>query len=117
MTLFTDNNDFFGGKVREQDPLFSIQGHVIYHTPRGLWVALDGTYYTGGRTTVNRVRQNDRLESVRLGLTVAIPVDRHFSIKLYANTGVYSGQGAPARVGTDFDVLGVAWQYRWGGGL
>jgi len=32
-------------------------------------------------------------------------------VKAYANTGVR------ARTGTDFDTVGVAWQYLWGAGL
>jgi len=43
--------------------------------------------------------------------TLALPVDRHNSIKLYASSGV------TMRTGTDFDIYGVAWQHRWGGGL
>jgi hypothetical protein len=38
-------------------------------------------------------------------------VNRYHSIKLYASTGVV------ARTGADFDLVGIAWQYRWGGGL
>jgi hypothetical protein len=46
-----------------------------------------------------------------VGLTVAIPINRHNSLKLYGSTG------AMARVGGEFDTVGIAWQYRWGGGL
>ena len=49
-TLYTDNNDFFGGTKREQDPIYSFQGHAIYAFPRGAWGSLDATYFTGGRT-------------------------------------------------------------------
>jgi hypothetical protein len=38
-------------------------------------------------------------------------VDRHNSVKLYASSGVSD------RTGNDFDLVGVAWQHRWGGGL
>ena len=30
VTIFTDNDDFYGGNTRSQDPLYSLQGHVIY---------------------------------------------------------------------------------------
>ena len=110
VTFYTDNTDFFGGRTQEQDPLYSLQGHVIYQFPRGFWGSLDATYYAGGRTTVNGVENDDRQENVRLGLTLAIPLDRHFSIKFYASTGVYS------RTSNDFTAVGTALQYRWGGG-
>jgi hypothetical protein len=46
-----------------------------------------------------------------LGATLALPLNRHNSIKLYASTGIST------RTGSDFDLIGIAWQYRWGGGL
>jgi hypothetical protein len=111
VTFYTDNDDFLGGSTREQDPLYSVQGHVLYGFQSGIWVALDGTYYTGGRTTVDGVRGNDLQENSRVGATVALPVNRHNSVKLYASTGV------SARTGSNFDIVGIAWQFRWGGGL
>ena len=29
-TVFTDNNDFYGGNTRSQDPIYSLQAHAIY---------------------------------------------------------------------------------------
>ena len=56
--------------------------------------------------------QDDNLQqNWRLGGTLALPVDVRNSVKLYASSGV------SARTGNNFDLLGIAWQYRWGGGL
>jgi Putative MetA-pathway of phenol degradation len=110
-SLFTINHNFFGGKTREQAPIYSAQLHLIYEFPGGVWGALNTTYYTGGRTTVNGVENNDELGNSRAGLTLALPVNRYNSIKLYASRGV------AVRTGTNFEILGVAWQYRWGAGL
>jgi hypothetical protein len=111
VTFFADNDDFLGGKRREQDPIYSVQGGLIYGFRSGIWVALNGTYFTGGRTTVDGVVGNDLQKNSRAGITVALPVNRYNSVKLYASTGVST------RTGSDFDTLGIAWQYRWGGGL
>jgi hypothetical protein len=111
VTLYTDNRDFLDGKTRAQAPLYSMQGHVIYNLPYGIWVGLDGTYYTGGRTTIDGVENDDVQKNSRLGVTIALPVDRHQSVKLYASTGTST------RTGSDFDTVGIVWQYRWGGGL
>ena len=89
---------------------FAVQAHVIYHTRVGLWMAVDTTYYAGGKTTVDG-EEGERNENVRVGLTIAVPIDRHNSVKLYGSTG------AVARVGGSFNAAGIAWQYRWGGGL
>jgi hypothetical protein len=110
VTFYTDNDDFLGGKKLERDPLYAVQGHVIYHTRHGLWAAVDATYYAGGRTTINGVR-GESLEDVRVGGTLAIPIDRYNSIKLTASTGAY------ARIGGNFTTAGIVWQFRWGGGL
>jgi hypothetical protein len=109
--FFTDNDDFYGGNTRSQDPLYSLQGHVIYGFRSGVWMSLDGTYFAGGRSDINDVLRNDLQQNWRAGLTLAIPVDRLNSIKLSASSGV------SARTGNNYDAFGVAWQYRWGGGL
>ena len=111
VTLYTTNDDFFGGKRREQAPIYSVQGHLIYNFGAGVWAGVNGTYYTGGRTTIDGVQGNDLQRNTRLGLTLALPVNRHNSVKLYASTGVST------RTGSNFDAVGIAWQYRWGGGL
>jgi hypothetical protein len=111
VTMYTDNTDFLNGGTLEQEPLYTLQGHLVHSFRTGIWAALDAIYYTGGRTTANGVAGDTRQENTRLGATVALPIDRHNSIKLYGSTGTYS------RTGSDFDAIGVAWQYRWGGGF
>ncbi len=110
ITFFTKNGDFFDGKTLEQDPIYSVQGHLISEVSPPLWVALDATYYAGGRTTIDG-EKGPQPENVRLGLTAALSMSRHQSIKLYGSTGVYH------RTDNDFWAVGIAWQYRWGGGL
>ena len=111
VTFFTDNDDFYGGTTRSQDPLYSLQGHAIHGFASGTWLSIDATYFTGGRTEVDGVLNNDLQQNWRLGVTLALPVDRLNSIKFFASSGV------SARTGNNFDALGVAWQHRWGGGL
>lgn len=111
VTFFGANDDFFGGKHREQAQIYTFQGHLVYGFPSGIWGALTAAYLSGGRTTLDGVRGNDLQQNSRIGATLAFPVDRNNSIKVYASSGVFT------RTGTDFDVIGLAWQYRWGGGL
>ena len=111
VTFFTTNHDFFGEQTVEKDPLYSIQANVSYNFPGGVWASFGSTFYSGGRTTANGVRKDDALGNSRVGLTVAVPIDRYFSIKFNASSGV------SARTGSDFDTVGVVGQYRWGAGL
>jgi len=110
-TFFTVNDDFFGGNRREQDPLYSTQAHAIYGFSGGSWLSIDATYFAGGRTTFNGILKADLQQNWRAGATLAVPVDRHNSVKFYASTGLSD------RTGNSFDLVGIAWQHRWGGGL
>jgi hypothetical protein len=84
---------------------------VTYNFPYHIWAAVSATYYTGGRTTIEGVSNDDLQQNWRTGFTLALPVNRYHSIKLYGSSGVST------RTGTNYDVLGIAWQYRWGGGF
>lgn len=106
-----DNGDFFGGKLREQDPVYSMQLHVVRSFASGLWFAIDSTHYRGGRTTVDGTINADFQSNSRGGITVSLPVNRRQSVKLNASRGVST------RTGTEFDTLTAVWQYRWGAGL
>jgi hypothetical protein len=110
-TIYTDNNDFFNGNRRSQAPIYSAQANAIYSFDNGVWASLDATYLTGGRTTLDGVEGNDLQKNWRVGATLALPVDTRNSIKLHASSGV------SARTGNNYDLIGFAWQYRWGGGL
>lgn len=110
ITFFTNNNDFFGGKTLKQDPVYSFQGHLIYEFSHAFWAAFDSTYYAGGRTTIDG-EQGQEPENVRLGMTAALSLSRHQSIKLFGSTGVYN------RTDNNFWAIGFACQFRWGGGL
>jgi hypothetical protein len=110
-TFYTVNNNFYNGKTRSQDYIGSLQGHVEYNFNRGIWAAIDGTYYWGGSATLDGVKGNDLQKNTRIGCTLALPLSLHHSLKLYCSTGVST------RTGSDFDLIGVLWQYRWGGGI
>jgi hypothetical protein len=108
--VYTKNDDFLG-RTREQEPLYSLQANVVYEIGWGIWGAVTTTYVTGGRTTVDGRKNDDRQDNTRIGVTLALPVNRYNSVKLYGATG------ASTRVGGDYDVVGIAWQYRWGKGF
>ena len=109
--LFTDNEDFYGGRTREQEPIGSVQAHILYTFRPRLWVAFDANYYHGGRTTVDSRENLDLQKNSRLGVTSSLPLSPRQSLKL-----AYSC-GARTSIGADFQALVVAYQYLWGGGL
>jgi hypothetical protein len=108
-TIYEDNGDFFGGRVREQEPIASLQGHAVYRFSRGAWLAVDATRYHGGQSSVDGALNQDLQSNVRLGVTASVPINGRQSVKINASTGVST------RTGTDFDSIGAVWQYAWGG--
>nr|QIO37151.1 transporter [Bradyrhizobium sp. 1(2017)] len=110
VTFFTDNRDFFIGNRLAQAPLYLVRGAVIRNLDSGAWFSLDGLYLKGARTTLNGLPGDNEQENLRAGFTVAVPINRQNSVKFNASTGIYS------RTGSGFNLVGLAWQYRWGDG-
>lgn len=108
-TLYEDNTNFYVGRVREQDPIASLQGHAVYRFSTGIWLAIDATRYHGGQTTTSGVTSNDVQSNDRIGITASLPINARQSVKLAASTGVST------RTGTDFDTVAAVWQFAWGG--
>jgi hypothetical protein len=109
--FFTKNDDYFGGKTLKQDPILTTQAHATYNIFRGMWAALSWTYDYGGRTAIDGVGTDTSYSNSRIGATLALPVNRNNSIKLFGSTSVHTSAG------TGFDLVGILWQFRWGGGL
>jgi hypothetical protein len=108
-TFYEDNTNFFGGRIRGQESIASLQGHAVYRFASGVWFAADATQYHGGRTSSGGVLNQDLQSNTRLGVTASLPINAKQSVKLAASTGVST------RTGTDFDTLVAVWQYAWGG--
>jgi hypothetical protein len=108
VTFFSNNTDFVGGNTFAQAPIYAVQGHILYTFQSGIWMALDGVYFAGGRTALNGVKSNNEQANTRAGFTLALPIDTHNSLKLSASTGITT------RTGSEFSAVGLAWQYRWG---
>jgi hypothetical protein len=102
--FFTENDTFYPGtSVRTQDPLGSFQGHISYNIQPLMWVALDMTFYTGGRSSVDGIEMDDRQSNSRIGATMVLPVGKRNSVKLAYSTG------AIIRSGADFTSFSAGW--------
>jgi hypothetical protein len=103
--LYTANKNFYDGLMRTQRPLGSIQVHFLRILPHRTWVAFDGTFFWGGRSTVNRAERSDYIGNSRLGATFGVVITRRQSLKVsYFN-------GVTARIGTDISSLGIAYNF------
>jgi hypothetical protein len=110
VVLFGANDDYFGGHTLEQNPIYTTRANLIYRLSTAS-VALNALYFTGGRTSVDGVPRDDRIETWRFGATLTFDLDRYNSLKLYGSRGLTIGPG------TNYDIVGASWQYKWGAGL
>lgn len=111
VSLFTTNHDYYGGDTLEQNPLYSGRANLVYQFDSGIWMALNGTYYAGGRTRLDGALRDDLIQASRVGATLSLPIDRNNSVKFSLSDGVTVRTG-----NTEFRILGVTWQHRWGAG-
>ena len=109
--FYTSNTNFMGGNSLSQNPVYSTQTHAIYYFQNTAWISVDATYFTGGQSYVNGNPISGSQENWRFGTTMSYPVNKHNSVRLSASTGAYS------RTNNSYDLYGVSWQYRFGGGL
>jgi hypothetical protein len=109
--LYTPNHQFNGASVRKQFPLGSLQAHVVRNLPHRSWVALDLTFYTGGRSNVDRQDRPDYLGNSRWGVSYAVSLRPRHSVKFS-----YFG-GYLTRVGSDIRSFGISYSVIWRRGL
>jgi hypothetical protein len=105
--VFGDNDDFLGSSRRSQDPVLSYHGSISYTLRPGTWLAVGGTYYHGGETSLDGRDDGNRQSNFRIGATLSTALGGGHSLKF-----TYS-DGAIVRVGGDFRTVGIAWQYAW----
>ena len=108
--FYTDNNDFLDGQTSASQPdLFCAEpSHLLLYF-RDMGGARWSLLYRRAPTIDGK--KGETRANARVGLTLTLPVNRYNSVKLYGSTGVYT------KTGTDFDLVGIVWQLRWGGGL
>jgi len=107
--LFTDNDDFFGHRVREQRPIASTQFHLEYVIRPGMWLAGNVNFYAGGRTIVDGVANLDLQKNSRVGATWFVPIVRDHAIRLAVSRGAYT------TIGANFTSVSGVYQYVWRG--
>lgn len=105
--FYTDNDAFYLGTRREQDPTYAIQAHLIRVFKPGLWASVSAAYGWGGENTVNAAPKDDARRDVLAALSVGFPVARNQGVKIsYIATRKHTDAGA------DLDTLVIGWSMR-----
>ena len=106
-TWFFGDNDDFLGRTRKQDPISSVEFHLIKRIRPGFWASLDANYYYGGRTSIEGGPSADLQRNSRFGATVVYPFKAHHAVRFTWSTGVVTESGG------DYDTYSVNYFYAW----
>ena len=106
--LFGDNTDYLGGQTLKTDPLFQLDAHLTRDFTENFWGAIDASWYSGGRATVNGV-QGQKLNNVGVGLTLGYTVNSNLNLTL----GYKSTIGDSAPTDLRMDGFMVTLVYGW----
>ena len=104
--LFTNNNNFFGGSTRKQDPIFALQTHLIKRFGPKIWTSLSLSYGLGGESTVNNISSADYRTNLLSAASVGYSLTRLQGLKL-----VYLKSDTLKDIGSNTDSIIVSWSY------
>lgn len=106
--FYSDNDDFVGDKELVQDPLFTMQGHVIHTFRPGLWLGASIGYDFGGQNTIDGDEKDDRKEIFSWGVTCGVSVSRSVGFKFG-----YIDQNTQRKTGSDLGNFVAAVSVMW----
>jgi hypothetical protein len=107
--IYGSNNEFWNGNTLKQDPLWFLQGHVIYSFKPGWWASVSGGYGYGGRSDVNGVEKTDDRRQRYIALSLGIPLTKRQSLRF-----TYFTSDTHIAIGQTFDTFLVGWSVNWG---
>jgi len=105
--LFGDNTDYVGQTLKT-DPLFQLDAHLTRDFTETLWGAIDASWYSGGRATVNGV-PGEKLNNIGIGLTLGYAVNSNLNLTV----GYKSTIGDSAPTDLRMDGFMVTLVYGW----
>ena len=101
---YTDNNDFFNGSTREQEPIYALQAHVVKNFRPGLWASLSAGYGKGGKSKINGIQKNDERRNLLTALSLGIPLSKTQGLKFS-----YIQSDNQNEIGSDSENIAVSW--------
>ncbi len=102
--IFGDNDEFWNGNKLESDPLYALQGHLIYTFRPGLWASLSTAYGSGLQATINGLPKDNKAANWVTAVSVGIPFSRTQGLKI-----TWLRLRSQADTGADFNSLIVGW--------
>ncbi len=107
--LYQKNDEFWKGNELKQDPLWFVQGHVIYTFKPGWWASLSGGYAYDGRSHINDVPKEDDRRTNYFAVSLGVPINARQGLKF-----TYLTSDTNISVGSHSNALLAAWSINWG---
>jgi hypothetical protein len=76
--LFGTNTDYVG-KTLKTDPMFQVDAHLTRDLTEHFWGSLDGSWYTGGKATINGV-PGEKLNNLGIGITLGYHINDNLGL-------------------------------------
>jgi hypothetical protein len=108
--LYTDNDDFVGGRRLEQRPVGFGTAAVIYDFRPGVWLGAGVAYGRGGRTRVDGVLRDTFQENLRFALVASYAITRRQGISLVGTLAQAEGAAGAA-----YDSIALSYQFSFAG--
>jgi hypothetical protein len=103
--FYADNKEFLVDKTLQQKPVFSLQAHVCYYFKNQMWIGIDGNWFNGGQTLVNKAPSGDLKDNYRVGATWSMPFAKRHAVKLQFHIGAFTNTGY------NYNLVSVGYQY------
>jgi hypothetical protein len=76
--MFGNNTDYVGQTLKT-DPLFQLDAHLTRDFTEHVWGSLDGSWYSGGKATINGIA-GDKRNDVAFGLTLGYKINDNLNL-------------------------------------
>ncbi len=108
VAFHTDNDDFFNGKTREQDPTYIIHAHLTHTFRPGVWLNTGIGYDYVGENSIDDVNSDDKQQDIGWLLKFAYPINRQSGFNF-----TYLGTRKQKSTGLDSDTLSASLSFSW----
>ena len=105
--LFGDNDDYVG-QTLETDPMYQLDAHLTRDLTERLWGGLDGTWYTGGTSSIDGV-EGEKLDNLAFGLTLGYQINDNLGLSFGYKSTVSDSDPADLRMDGFMVTLVSGW--------
>ena len=108
VAFYSENDEFFNGNTREQDPTYIIHAHLTHTFRPGLSLGAAIGYDYSGESTINGIDKDDIKQDVGWALRLSYPINRQSGINV-----AYIGTRKLESTGLDSDTLTAGLSFSW----